>query len=276
MENTKTAELLKDLKKGVTEMVEDGRYVEFLDVFAKFHQYSFSNMMLIHFQRKNAGRVAGFKAWQTKFGRHVKKGAKAIWIIAPNTRKGKKTEYDDNGNAIEKEFTYVSSFRAVPVFSEYDTEGKELPEIENLVKDLSGDVANYEKTLKALEKATTAKITYDEIEEDGCKGYFVPESNIIVIRKGMNQAETVSCLVHEIAHSILHCKGGDEENVSRGTKELEADSVAYIVCRMLGFDTGEWTFGYVSTWAKENTMETLCNKLDIIGKTSDKIINAMA
>lgn len=276
METNKTELLKADLEKGMAEMVKNGEYVAFLDMLAKFHQYSFSNTMLIYFQRQNAGRVAGFKAWQTKFGRHVKKGAKAIWILAPNTRKGKKTEIDEHGNEVEKEYTYISSFRAVPVFSEHDTEGKELPSIDNLVKDVEGNVKGYKKVLKALEKATTAKVSYGDIHEEGCKGYFRPSDNTIVIRKGMGQAETVSCLAHEIAHSILHRNGGLEENESREVKELEAESTAYIVCRKLGFDSGSWTFGYVATWAQNHTMEELRKKLDIIGETADKIVNAMA
>lgn len=274
--NERTEELKNDLEKGMAEMVANGEYVAFLDMLSKFHQYSFSNMMLIHFQHPNAGRVAGFNAWKSKFDRHVKKGAKAIWILAPNTRKGKKIDIDVNGEEAEVEYTYVTSFRAVPVFSEHDTEGKELPKIDSLVKDVTGNIKDYKKILKALEKATTAKVSYGEIKEEGCKGYFQPSTNTIVIRKGMGQAETVSVLTHEIAHSILHRNGGKEENESYEVKELEAESTSYIVCRKLGFDTGNWTFGYVATWAKTHTMDELRKKLDIIGETADKIASVVA
>lgn len=274
--NERTEALKKDLEKGMAEMVANGEYIQFLDMLSKFHGYSLSNLLLIRFQRPNAGRVAGYRAWETKFDRHVKKGAKAIWILAPNTKKGKKTEIDMHGNEVETEYTYISSFRAVPVFSEHDTEGKELPSIDNLVHDIEGKVKGYKKILKALEKATTAKVTYGDIAEEGCKGYFDPSKNLIVVRKGMGQAETVACLVHEIAHSILHKVGGLEEKEAYHVKELEADSTAYIVCRKLGFDTGAWTFGYVATWAQSHTMEELRKKLDIIGKTADDIVAAMA
>lgn len=275
MTNEKTATLLKDLHEGVANMIQSGQYIDILKMMSGFHQYSFNNMMLIWIQRPNAGRVAGFKAWQTKFGRHVKKGAKAIWILAPNTSKGKKKVINEKGEETEEEYTYISSFRSVPVFSEHDTEGKPIPDVEDVVEYNTDDIEGYEKMLRSLEKATKSAVTYEEIT-DGSKGYYCRTTDTITIKNDMSQAETVSVLSHEIAHSILHREGMPECEESREVKELEAESVAYIVCRRLGFDTGKSSFGYVATWASENTMETLCKKMELIGKTADQIIAAMA
>ena len=54
----------------------------YLTAMAKFHRYSLRNVMLIAMQKPNATHVAGFHAWH-KFGRFVKKGEKAILILAP-------------------------------------------------------------------------------------------------------------------------------------------------------------------------------------------------
>jgi hypothetical protein len=53
---------------------------------AVFHRYSFSNICLILNQCPDASKVAGFGTWK-KLNRSVKKGEKAIKIIAPATRK---------------------------------------------------------------------------------------------------------------------------------------------------------------------------------------------
>jgi antirestriction protein ArdC len=72
----------------------------------------------------------GYKQWQ-KVGRQVKKGAKAFYILAPNTRKTKKTVVDkETGEEKEEVYTTVTGFRFTPVFRYEDTEGEPLPEFD--------------------------------------------------------------------------------------------------------------------------------------------------
>jgi hypothetical protein len=54
----------------------------YLTAMARFHRYSFQNVMLIHSQREDASHVAGFHSWR-KLGRFVCKGEKGILILAP-------------------------------------------------------------------------------------------------------------------------------------------------------------------------------------------------
>jgi len=54
----------------------------------------------------------------------------------------------------------------------------------------------------------------------------------------------------EIGHALLH----DPESVTtkdltRGLKELEAESTAYVICTALGMDTSDYSFGYVLGWS---------------------------
>ena len=57
-------------------------------------------------------------------------------------------------------------------------------------------------------------------------------------------AQRVKTLAHEIAHALLH-----ESYDSRALAELEAESMAYVVCQALGIDSSDYSFGYVATWA---------------------------
>ena len=86
----------------------------YLAAMAKFRAYSFLNVLLILKQCPNAGRVAGYRTWQS-FGRQVKKGEKGIMILAPIFRK--RTETSDASDSRE-ESPSVVSYRAVYVWAE--------------------------------------------------------------------------------------------------------------------------------------------------------------
>jgi antirestriction protein ArdC len=58
--------------------------------------------------------------------------------------------------------------------------------------------------------------------------------------------QQVKSLSHELAHAILH---RDREGLTRERAELEAESVAYVVCHGLGIDSSEYSFGYLAAWA---------------------------
>lgn len=94
----------------------------------------------------------------------------------------------------------------------------------------------------------------------------------IVIKKGMSDEETITTAVHETCHAILHNKGRkDAWNKTNNLKEVEAESVAYIVCRYLGIDTSKYTFGYLASWSKGKDLPELTQSMDVIIKTADFI-----
>ena len=65
------------LQQGTSETL-----TRYLNVLARFHHYSFGNVMLIASQKPDATQVAGFHTWR-KLGRWVKKGEHGITILAP-------------------------------------------------------------------------------------------------------------------------------------------------------------------------------------------------
>jgi antirestriction protein ArdC len=88
--NQAIEQLVEALNAGYSEGL-----TRYLGAVAKFRAYSFLNVLLILKQCPNAGRVAGYRTWQS-LGRQVKKGEKGIMILAPMFRKteGKKDETD--------------------------------------------------------------------------------------------------------------------------------------------------------------------------------------
>src|SRR5258708_9482274 len=125
---------------------------QYLAAMAKFRAYSFLNVLLILKQCPNASRVAGYRTWQS-FGRQVKQGAKGIMILAPMFRKG--TETTDESSTTE-ESRRVAGFRAVYVWDEQQTTGKELPQIGSV----TGDPSFYVERLEEFRRASGIRLDY--------------------------------------------------------------------------------------------------------------------
>lgn len=260
-------EITAKLEQGVKEIFTSDRYREYLDFMGKFHDYSVNNCILIMMQKPDASLVAGYRAWQTKFGRFVKKGEKAIQIIAPVPHKVKK---DVDGEEREVAWT---SFRAVPVFDVSQTDGDDLPR--GFCRTLEANVEGFDDMIMKLEKASPYRISYEQVA-GGAKGYCSFAEDKVVIKQGMSQLQTVKTLVHEISHAILHSKDGEEYKADKNTREIQAESVAYTVCQMLGLDTSDYSFGYIAGWSHDKNVKELNASLEVIRKTANEIIEAVA
>ncbi|MGA3149909.1 MAG: ArdC-like ssDNA-binding domain-containing protein [Acidimicrobiales bacterium] len=227
------AELLTQLSEGIASLTTSDQWRRHLDYQSRFHRYSVGNVVLIAAQCPHARQVAGFRAW-AKLGRTVRRGEKAIWILAPMVRRTSRSE-DPGDDPV------VRGFRCVPVFDLSQTEGAELPEI---CHRLSGDDPT---ALFAGLTAVATALGYSVVRTalpDGRNGDCSYSLRRIRVEEGNAAAQQVKTLAHEIAHAFLHHDGAD-----RRLAELEAESTAFVVCRSLGLDTGLYSFGYVATWA---------------------------
>ena len=216
-------ERLKDItdsiERGIQDLFQSDKYAEYLRTMSRFHRYSVNNTMLIYMQKPDATLVAGFNKWRDQFERNVLKGEKGIKIIAPTPYKKKieqeKRDPDTNlpmldadGKVIveEKEIK-IPMFKPVTVFDVSQTDGKPLPQ---LASNLTGDVQNFEVFMEALKRTSPVPIDIKPIY-DGADGFFSLDDQRITIREGMSEVQTVSAVVHEIAHSKLHNQKKIEE-----------------------------------------------------------------
>lgn len=288
-EKQKVQEITEKLEQGIKELFESEKYKPYLNTMSKFHNYSFNNTMLIAMQKPDATLVAGFKAWQKNFDRHVKKGEKGIRILAPAPYKIKEEQekldpvtgeimLDKNGMPVTEEVEIkIPAFRVVPVFDVSQTDGKELPDIG--VNELSGSVEDYEDFMQALTEVSPVPITYEDIEGEA-KGYFHTTDHRIAIQEGMSQSQTVKTAIHEVAHAKLHDRERNQDidavlDKDRNTKEVEAESVAYTVCQHFGIDTSDYSFGYIAGWSSDRDMKELKSSLDTIRKTASELITGI-
>ena len=261
------AEVEELLIKGVEQVYTSENFTKYLDTMRKFHSYSINNCLLICMQMPDATMVAGFNDWKKKFKRSVKKGEKAIKILAPVPFKVKVMEQQADGTEQEKE-VQLQRFKTVPVFDISQTDGENLPK---LCKPLTSDVEGYDEIIRKLTGIAQYPVTFEHIDT-GAHGYFNPTEGKIVINEGESQAQTIKTLVHEITHSILHndvfCQ------IPREVKEVQAESTAYMVCTELGLDTSGYSFEYVASWAQQD-MKMLRDQMDIVRKTADAIISKL-
>lgn len=294
MDNYPTpAERLKEvtdkLEAGVTEVFEGGRFADYLQTMSRFHHYSFGNILLIAMQFPGASQVAGFNDWKKKFGRNVKKGEKGIKILAPcifeAVEEREKLDpanqrpiVDSSGKPMaERRRVEAKRFKVVTVFDVSQTEGKELPEIAPV---LTGDVAQYEHIIGGLAKLSPVPIVFEDFPEQG-HGYFSHAEGRIVVRPGMSQAQTLKTMIHEIAHAKLQSDPGEtvpsmfEGEKDRPAREVEAESVAYVVCQHLGVDTSGYSFGYVAGWSAGKGTPELKAALDTIRSTAAELIDGI-
>ena len=74
----KVQKLTDQLETGIAELFNSERYAAYLSTMAKFHRYSFGNILLILLQCPGASQVAGYGDWKKNFGRQVKRGEHGI------------------------------------------------------------------------------------------------------------------------------------------------------------------------------------------------------
>ena len=237
----------------------------------KFHSYSFNNTLLIAMQKPNASLVAGYNAWRDKHGRTVKKGEKGIKILAPYTYK---VEVESEVEGEPPKEVERRGFKPTYVFDVSQTEGKELLAIG--VNELSGDVNGYDKLFRALRLVCPARVDFEDIET-GAKGYYNVNEKRIALKTGMSQIQTIKTLVHETAHAMLHSNDAIDQQhpVDQRTKEVEAESVAFTVCKKYGLDTDDYSFGYIAGWSSDKDVKELRSSLERIRETADKMITGI-
>ena len=286
-EKQKVQEITDKLEQGLKELFESEKYKSYLSTMSKFHNYSFNNTLLIAMQKPDATLVAGYKAWQKNFERHVNKGEKAIRILAPAPYKIKEERdkldpvtgemmFDENGMPQKEQVEVtIPAFRAVSVFDVSQTDGKPIPELET--SELLLTVEGYEDFVRAVMNVAPVPIGFEDIPGDS-KGYFHTQEKRIAVQENMSESQTLKTMLHEVAHSMLHDREVNRDNVleepvkDRNTKEVEAESVAYTVRQHFGIDTSDYSFGYIAGWSSDKDMKELKSSLDTIRKTASELI----
>jgi hypothetical protein len=165
-------------------------------------RYSFDNQLLIAMQRPDATYVAGFHAF-LDLNRCVRKGERAIRILAPMSIRDRSAEAEERAHASESGRRTV--FRAVSVFDVAQTDplpGTEPVPLEPPCQPIEGDT--HAHLLSALERlAHELGYSVDPRPIDAsADGWCDSKRRVIVLNSQIPANARVRVLVHELAHAL--------------------------------------------------------------------------
>lgn len=215
-------------------------------------------------QYPNAQMCASYTTWK-KLKMQVRKCERGIKILCPVPYYYKKKENTDESE--EEKIISTVGFKIGHVFDISQVDG----DVPMLAEELTANPDNLNDLIDKVIASSPVPITYDKrlTENDG-NGYFDMKTKTIALRVGMGSLQTFKTLIHEIAHSIMH-----GEKYSDRKAEVEAESVAFVVCSSLGLDTSSYSFEYVATWSSGKELNELKGSLSIIENTSKVILKCI-
>jgi hypothetical protein len=240
--------------------------------------------MLIFMQKKDATKVAGYNTWK-KQNRGVKKGAKAIWIWFPMTVNSKQ-ETDTAGvdfgavdqAAKSRSFTKFSLGKVYDISDTYELNEKgKVPETPKWSADNTPSETADELVERIKEFATGLGINITKDNAKGGEKGFSAGGHIN-LSSDVEGVGAASTLVHELAHELLHWKEkspfymDDADSSSREMKELQAESVSYVVLKHYGLPVTQHPT-YLALW-KANK-EKIMKNLQVIQKCAKYIIDGI-
>ena len=279
----KTKQAFEMIEQGVKDVYSSDNFRKYLSCCSKFHSYSLNNTLLILAQKPDATLVAGYNAWQRNFNRHVDKGERGLIILAPVTSKitqlmDKADEdgnpiLDENGDPIKEERVINQlRFTTTTVFDISQTSGEPLP---SLIHNLTGSSVEILAFIDSVKNICTIPIDYHSPSKDavlagGAKGYYSIAEDRIVLNMELEDMQIAKTLIHEYSHSILH-KKTDKDSDQR---EIEAESLAFVLCDHFGIDTSDYSFGYIASYAAQDEAK-LKTILSNIQSTAHEMIDKL-
>jgi hypothetical protein len=260
-------ELIAANIKLLIEQLEAGHsdaLTNYLTAMSRFHNYSFGNVLEIARQMPTATRVAGFWAWKN-LGRSVNAGAKGIRILAPMIGVRRKKDTEAEKDITKQNERVLVGFRNAYVFDVSQTNGVDLPTLH----EVSGEPGENIERLAAFLKGQGIQLVYrDDLQGALGKSY----GGRIAILSGQSKAEEFSTLVHETAHEMMH-KAERRTATTKKVRELEAESVAFVVGKAIGLINGTASADYIQLY--QGNAALLAESLEVIQQTANVILAAL-
>lgn len=257
-----------ELLAAVQQIITGDDWQRMLQMASRFHNYSPANCILILAQRPNATRVAGYKTWQS-LGRQVAKGERPIRIMAPSTRRREQTDQDGD----DTPRVVVVGWRMVSVFDISQTTGEDLSDVGPELLTESAPAPLWDSLAGQV---AAAGFTLERGDCGPANGWTDHKTKRVRVRDDVSDGQACKTLAHELAHVLLHVDS-EHYRTCRGVAEVEAESVAYLVCETAGLATGCYTFPYVAGWSsgdlaviQQTAQRAITTARGIIGATREE------
>jgi antirestriction protein ArdC len=245
------------LRRAVAELSSEAGFRRWLEVRAAMHDYSLHNTILIAMQRPDATQVAGYRTWQ-EFGRQVRRGERAIRILAPRRVKVKDEE---SGGEAQR----LAGFIGVSVFDVSQTEGEPLGEPPRPAPIEGDSHAELLEPLEALARGRGYEVARERLPK-GMGGYCDERRRRIALSESLAPNGQVRTLLHELAHTY----GVDYRHYERGVAEAIVEAATAIACRSLGLDTELASVPYIAGWA-EGDAEVISEQAEAIDRIAREL-----
>ncbi len=288
LEKKEMEEITSQIEQRLHDFIKEGKYKQVLISMGNLGKYSLNNQIYILMQMPEATTVNGMKRWNV-LGRHVIPGSKSLKIFSPILRPREvelkdmdgNPVLDNDGKPIKERKQAVVGFEQGYVFDISQTEG---PALDVFRFDQSKVVESKETILKGLREVAERNgysITYANKEElgEGCYGLCNHSTHEIKILEGMADLQEISTTVHECGHMLAH--SGHRKDFDgltfaekREIKEVEAESIACVVCTYLGLDTENFNFSYITSWA-DGDISKFKKNLDVISTHAKTLIKSI-
>ncbi len=268
-------QLHQQLADNMSRLDEAGAWQKWLSMASRFHRYSFNNVLLISLQKPEATLVAGYRAWQA-MGHQVRKGERAITVLGPVTRRVE--VLDPAGNPMRDakgQQLWRRQMVGVKPVSVFDASQVDPPvETPPRPQLLTGQAPpGLWEALAGIVETQGYRLSRGEC--GGANGFTDYRGREVRVRADVDDAQAVKTLAHELGHVLLPPAPGESPvGPCRGLREVEAESVAYMVTAAHGLDSGQYTFTYVAGWASQASDGDI-SVAEIVAQSGARVIGAV-
>lgn len=227
-------------------------------------RYSLSNQLLVALQSEGrATFVAGFKRW-LRLGYCVKKGERALRILAPMTVQERDRE---TGEETGETTTF---FRTVFVF--FQDQVVPLPERDPVPlapprEPVTGDShVRLIEPMRAFAESLGFSVSFEPIAgPEG--GWCDTKGKRIVVDIDAPANARLRTLIHECAHAL----GIDYRSYSRAQAEVMVETVTLVAASTVGLAIDGEAIPYVSGWGEDGALEAVTEFAETIDQTARRI-----
>jgi hypothetical protein len=220
---------------------------------------SLNNQLLVALSCPNATFVAGFRAW-INLGYCVRKGEKAIRIVAPMPIKPRDTEASNADGETRVLFKGVSVFdrsQVAPI------DGAEQAPLEPPSEPLTGDShAHLLGPLQTFTESLGFSVSFEPIP-GSTGGWCDQKARRIVVDAGQSANARLRILIHETIHGL----GIGYAEYGRARAEVIVDTATHLVCSSVGLRVDGETVPYIAGWGEAGALEAVTG----FAKTIDEL-----
>lgn len=244
-------DLYARLDERVGDLATSDDWLAYLDAARRFHRYSPNNQLLLALQGAE-GHVASYNTWRKipAIGGgtcQVARGEKGLTILAPIT--GRTVEIDDD-TGDEIEHRRLRGFKTTKVFHQ-----GQLIDPPDLPEPVMPSLLVGDDRWQHVWWAVAGRIEADGFDvahhtrtpDEKWNGRTSWTDRQVLIADDLEPPQALKTLLHEWGHIELDHE--TRTGLERSVKEVEAESVAYLLAQTVGLDSGDYSLPYITAWA---------------------------